>query len=200
MKKTNTQRVEHSPPPCKAARDAFSLIEVLVVVAIMIVLALLTLPSTDWIGAQKITRAGYLLGDHLAEARLGAISRGRSVIVHFCLTTNSTGKVIVSDIFTVTDQGRPMARPIALPVPAAILDDPALSSLRELAATNVTLPGGRTFASRVLKFLPSGAVDLPSTNRVTFTIGNPGRELPPESNFLAVAIDPATGRIATFQP
>ena len=189
------------PIPSRAAgRGGFTLLEILLVVAIIALIIGVSLPATGWVAGQKVTRAGYLLRDQLDAARLAAISRNAPVDVHLCETTNASGRTATALICTTTAGNRALVRPVPLPDGVSVMSQTNLSALGSLPLTNVVLPNTRTVTSRRLRFYPSGAVDFPASNALFFTIADPLRATPPDGNFATVAGDPVTGRTVVYRP
>ncbi|HRJ73552.1 MAG TPA: prepilin-type N-terminal cleavage/methylation domain-containing protein [Terrimicrobiaceae bacterium] len=187
-------------PPRATGSVGFTLLEILLVVAIIALIIGVSLPATGWVAGQKVTRAGYLLRDQLDAARLAAISRSAPVDVHLCETTNASGRTATALIYTTAAGNRALVRPVPLPDGVSVMSQSNLSALGDLPQTNVVLPNNRSVSSRRVRFYPSGAVDFPADTPLYFTVADPLRATPPNGNFATVAVDPVTGRTVVYRP
>lgn len=188
----------------------FSLIELLVVVAIISILMVVAMPAINSIGrGREMEVAAIQISDAIALARQTALSKNRPTEVRFYShpgRMDPTQAYRTLQVFTVQDDGtsQPLARPTRLPDSLAISDDTAWSSLlapgtlEELSATNI--PGiGSVNRTQILRFRSNGRTGLLNLNNNYHLTILPMPTVQ-TNNFATVQIDPLTGRTRTFRP
>lgn len=192
-------------------RRAFSLVELLVVVAIVGLLAVLAVPGvSSTLEAQNISRAGRMVADELALARQEAMTRNRHVEVRIVKIPKPDGPIwggFQSWIFN-SSGAEPLTPATRLPESIMIADASALSPI--LHDTNLNKGRRTPFPQSsgeleyvAICFSPSGGLNpIPATAAEPyFTIvkeTHKGTQAPP--NYLTILINPATGRTTLFQP
>lgn len=200
-------------------RRAFSLVEMLVVIAIMIVLMAVMIPaSSSLMGGMNIGRSAGMVTDELNFARQTALARNRDVEVRFYrLGSKMDGndkqyRAFRSFLIDGVDPAgwKPLSRIKQLPEPIIITDNPSFTSLLNtggghsgLTASNETLPGvGNTDYVSFL-FRANGGTSLkPVTEKWFLTLysqkANAQGELP--ANYFTAQVDPVTGRTRSYRP
>ncbi|MFA6176228.1 MAG: Verru_Chthon cassette protein D [Phycisphaerae bacterium] len=190
---------------------AFSLTEVLVVLAIIVVLMALVVPTTQGpLESGRIAQAATILSSQLSIARQKAIAENRPIIVRFIRRDSTSSfdriQLVASD---PTGNLSPVERVAAFPVGTALSQSSELSSLiqatPETAATvkDPSVPGfGNSYRYVQFSFRPGGSLDLDITKlwfgtvlllRCDSAIG----ETP--ANFVTYQIDPVNGSVSTFR-
>jgi uncharacterized protein (TIGR02596 family) len=208
-----------NPPTIRANRTAtgFSLIELLVVVAVIALLASLTVPAFN-----AITNAGSI--EHSADqiagactlARQTAVSKNRSVEVRFYEVPAEgwSSDFRALQLFEIGDSGEATAltKVFTLRLPAILSRDTGLSTLLDNARTKVwtvkdpqvALPrAGTTYGCRAFRFRPNGTTDLPIDTKWHLTVVDakkPGSAAQPPDNFATLWVEPATGAVKILRP
>ncbi len=216
---------EHSFRPRSrpsVSRSGFTLLELLVVVAIMGIVAAFATPSVVAIlrGA-NITQGGRLIEGQLQAARQQALAANRTVEVRF-YTFQNVGMAQSASFFqgiqsfvVASGSSTPLDKPYY--VPSGIIMDsgsgsPTLSSLlsgsSQLGSTTGVLlgaasNGGQNYSYCSFQFRPDGSTSLSQTSPWFVTLHNAtdGDNLSAApANFYTIQIDPAYGHIHDFQP
>jgi len=217
MKRSNSVRKVKSYPGSGGGRTSqnllgFSLLELLVVIALMALLMTLTMPAiTSVLRTGEMNRAGQILSDEIALARQEASSKNRAVelrIVDMDLPlSNETGwKGIQLWISNEIGEMEPLGRLRELPGSVVIASDDSLSPLLE---ADQGRSGTAFFGShgdrdwRGFRMRPGGGMDqgviTPDNNFLTLVSIPIPEQLPPD-NYFAIRINPVTGRVSTHRP
>lgn len=197
---------------------AFSLMELLVVMAIAITLISLTVPAlTSTLQSISLTQGSRNFIDQLSQARQMATTRNRTVEIRFYSYKGADGKKSFRAMqsFEMLDNGK--AIPLGAPLPlgnGVILDSsaqlsPLLGLPREKQWTTddpkIDLPGiGSDYDTRKLRLRPDGTTDLDNSQPQWFATlhhenkGDGLTALP--QNFCLLQIDPWTGRCQAYRP
>lgn len=215
--------IPHSPfqislRPCRG----FTLLELLVVVAIIMLLASLLVPAFNGIGrASNLTNASRMVGDSLEAARLTAMAENRVVEVRFYKLPDELGslkfRAMQSYRYNAAMQGEPVpvSKLVRLPTAVIMVEKDEFSTL--LSADNTrggmqVLPGsGLNAAYKAVRFTPVGSTDLHPTGTgagdrwfVTFLGENSppasGAATLPADNFATLVVEPVSGRTTTYRP
>ncbi len=209
----------------RCRRGAFTLVEMLVVMGIMVVLlALLAPAATTILSSSNLTQSGNKVSDQFVLARQMAIASNRRVQVRFynlpVATVNGTTSYCAMQIFKVEENGTttPLNKLQRLNNGIIFVTDSGntVSPRSTLLGTTVSLNGTTTLAAYGnqacpyvgFQFLPDGSTDLdPTANSaaggwlLTMVEGN--KLVPatgPPVNFCTVRVDPINGRVQTFRP
>jgi uncharacterized protein (TIGR02596 family) len=190
---------------------AFSLIELLVVVAIFALLATLALPAfTSIATGGAISRGGQLVGDQIVLARQEATSKNRRVQVRFVKLpdpgdpTRETLRGV--QLWIQRDDGtfEPQDRLLKLPETILISESPSLSPLISQISGTTNFPGVGSRSYVGFAFQANGGIDGAVSNTANFITTHLARDgtnlSSPPSNYYAVRINPFTGRVTYYRP
>ncbi len=182
-------------------RHGFTLAEVLMVVSLIALMAVVALPAIGSMQrAFNVTKGGALLRDQLLLARQLAIAENASIFVCLYEIAGSQGAIgVVLARPDATGIYQPIARPRRLPDGIVITEDEAWSTLGQLAEAQVR-DGATPSDCRLLAFKPTGATSLPISQEWFLTVCHERAFAKFPNQFVTLAIDPATGRVFTYQP
>ena len=208
-----------------AQRTAFSLIELIVVIAIIAIIATFTVPAaTTILRGSAITQASQSLTDQISLARQLALSRNRAVEVRFyqyadpeapgeMITDQTTWKYRAIQLFEIVESGVaiPLDKPQRLPVSVVIEPNIVFSTLipatpTKPTATDPDLPRGilkANYRYASFRFLQDGSTNLSASSTWFVTIRNLTDSVvgtKPPANFFTIQIDPVSGAIKGFRP
>jgi uncharacterized protein (TIGR02596 family) len=200
-------------------KRAFTLLELLVVVAILIILAALTIPAMNSMGrASSLSNGTQAITGALELARQTAVTQNRPVEVRFYKLPEDgqpTGPLTdyrSLQLFLVDSEStNAVAKPVKLSAPVIITPDVATSSLmdetafpEQPAADGVNVPpGGANYRYRSFRFKPDGGTDLPMNGKLFFTLAaknDPIKANGLPANFATIQIEPLTGRTKVLRP
>jgi len=197
------------PPPRDGPAGGFTLVELLVVVAIMITLMVLAVPAArDITGGVRITGSAEDLIATFNNARQRASALNRTTAVRFWRADTGTGPFRSFQLYEQSDPGNATLtaadKEIRLPTGVIITENATFSPLLGLAlGTDTTRNPARAYAD--VLFLPSGSITAPVAQafltlrpeNASVTGGTvPG--LPP--NFATLQIEPFNGRPLLYRP
>lgn len=172
--------------------SAFTLVEMLVVIAVILVLLGLVVPATvTLLRGSQLTQGGDMLMAQLDFARQAALSRNRTVQVRVCRPTGGRYTAIMplyvatvmSSSGVVTQTYTAVAKPITLPTAVIIDAGSALSTiLNPSGGSPVTAlstdPGlgsfGTAYQYVAFQFKPDGSTDLVSQTSPSISSGTAG--------------------------
>lgn len=210
------------PAARKALRRGFSLIELLIVVAIVLITISLTVPAiSDILKASSLTNAGEQVISTLNIARQTAIALNRTVEVRIYRyelpgdTTPGRFRGIQAFVLEQSENGdstTPIARKAALPSAICITANPSLSPLLDPATTSQgkgselafpISPYGLDYEAAKFSFFPDGSTNLPNNppHFLTLVHENIADNISnPPGNFVTILIDRTTGKIQLHRP
>ena len=203
---------------------AFSLIELLIVMAIIVLLAAMTIPSmTGILGGSKVSMGVETVMGALSSARQLASTKNRQIEFRLItmadptspFTTNSAIRAI--QILEIRDTGtNPIGKPRVLPAGVIIGSSTNMSSLAALTNTanspsDPTISGVSTYTYQSFHFRPDGSLDLNNKAALSgvtnyfLTIYDEkfqpqiSGSIPP-MNFATIQLEPATGVATVYRP
>lgn len=205
----------------KKTTSAFSLLELLIVMAILGLLAVITVPAlSSALQGIKITQGTQLLLDQFTIARQLAVSKNRAVETRIYsyqdpAIPNGGKSYRAVQNFELLDDGtaKPLDKMVRLPSELIIDSSASLSPILSASRakqwtatdTQTRLPDiGTSYDTRAIVFRPNGYTDLAATGMAWFVTlhsaseGDNLSELP--KNFSVIQIDPWTGRTSVFRP
>lgn len=190
---------------------AFSLVELLVVVAIIAALSVLALPAiTSVAKGTSLTRAEQLVADQFALARQEATGKNREVQVRLIWKDgNPAGyrgvQLWAPSVSDVTDY-RSISRIAWLPEGILISAVPQMSPLigsPTIPETNAVFPGRGLTKYCGFRFRAGGGTDLnfnSTSNFVTIVQDKDASVSTAPANYAVVQVDPVNGRTRTYRP
>lgn len=194
---------------CRAGR-AFSIIELLVVVAIISILFALTIPAIGSITrSMSLERASQQVADALHLGRGNATTKNRKTEVRFIKKTSASGDVVIQGVQTWTikdDAGTkiPVNRSVWLPEVVSISVKAELSPI--LSGSNVQTGtmdvSGQSREYLAVTYLADGSVENVSPDKSFLTIV-PVNKLDVTSapeNYRSVYVNPIMGGVRIFRP
>jgi len=201
--------IENSPKNRRKFLRAFTLVELLVVISIMVVLGAAVGPGISGaLEGVNLTGGAGKVVDELEFARQTALSRNSPVEVRIYQEDGTIRRVASLLQNTSGIEWLSPGRP--LPQGVLIDDSPTFSTLLGQGTTveaSVDVPVGlRGLIYHSFSFRPDGTTSLTMGQEWTLTVRNtnvPAAEQTatrPADNFITVSIDPMTGRTSAFQP
>jgi uncharacterized protein (TIGR02596 family) len=193
-----------------ARRSAFSLLELLIVIAIMGILAALTLPAFNSIsGGRKLDLAGSQVVDTLSLARQSAMAQGCRVRLELADIGASSPDYRIHRLLEFRNgTWQAASKWMTLDDTVKISSDASRTSLinqiTNSATTNFTYRGTNFSNKKVIPvtFLPDGTTLLSGTNN--FLTLEPIRSPKDASgnalNWSCIVINPVTGRATAYRP
>lgn len=192
-----------------ALNRAFSLVELLTVIAIIILITALAAPMFTSISqGSNLNRAGQILGDHLALARQKAVTLNRDIEVRFYkLPDGATSawrgiQLVQIDQTASGPAEKPTTRAVELPAGIAMMErndlSPLITSSPYSGTTNVALRGQVDYRS--FRFRPDGTTDAADITKNFVTLGSSTDTATPPKNFYTLQVNPVTGKAAVYRP
>ena len=185
---------------------AFSLIELLVVVAIFSIMVALVIPAfTQVRAAGVLTRGGQVLADQIALARQEASTTNRDIEVRI---------VDVGGVYRAVQlwiRGEPATRPIGrieqLPDGVVFSSNTSLSPLLDPAPASPIVSGTAVFGAlgsrpyKGFRIRANGALDAAVNLSNNFlTVQSANEVTVPPSNYFTVRVNPVTSQVTIHRP
>jgi uncharacterized protein (TIGR02596 family) len=179
---------------------AFSLIELLTVVAVLTLLFVLLTPAINSIAAASgITQGGNLFFGQIELARQLAEVRNRTIEVRI-LKKNGDPNFTAMQLWWPTE-AQPASKPVILPQ-GTLLNESLSPWLVGLVSGTMPIGGawaGATYLA--FKIRPSGAIERPAgTDRKNLFLTISAREEPTPSNYVTIQVNPDTSRPILYRP
>lgn len=208
----------------RLAAPAFSLIELLAVIAILGVLLALVVPAAgSLMRSSGMTNAGDQLLATLSQARQLAMARNRTVEVRLykysdpSLPSQPAGgqfRAIQLFLLETTPSGvttNAAGRKVTVPAAAYIASHPSLSSLLAPTATSTVTgaalgqpvpPCGLDYTANTFRIYPDGSTSLPATAPLFLTIvpANAPDDATLPENYATIVLQPTTGKGQLYRP
>ena len=199
----------------KSAPRSFSLVELLVVMAILGLIAMLAAPTLQSVVlGTNLSRSGQMVGDQIRQARQEAVAKNREVRV-LLYRFNAAGpgrtlhpgwSAIQSWRIEQTDSDTvslPVGKMEFLPDDVVLSDDrqlsPLLTAYTAVVETNLSHYGAVSVAE--FRFRPNGFLSgNVTTNNNYLTLQNVHAGGNPPQNYYSVQINPVTGKVTSFRP
>jgi uncharacterized protein (TIGR02596 family) len=187
---------------------AFSLIELLVVVAIFSIMVALVIPAfTQVRAAGVLTRGGQVLADQIALARQEASTKNRDIEVRIVDVTGGSPNPVYRAV-QLWMRGEPATRPLGrieqLPDGVVVSSDTSLSPL--LGASPI-VGGTAVFGAlgscpyQGFRIRADGTLDAGVTLSNNFlTVQSANDVTVPPSNYFTVRVNPVTSQVTIHRP
>lgn len=194
------------------AFKAFSLVELLLVVAVIGVLLVLTVPSLSNVSrSMSLSRSGQSLADAIVLAQQQATTLNRRAFVRLIKLPDETGALAyraVQPWIVKDDDGTqaPLSRVVSFPSGIVISDEATLSPLLQSpSGVGGTLSvSGKSRDYTAFTILANGALENAAAASSFLTIVHERDSAKSASsrpdNFFAVNVNPVTGEVSTYQP
>ena len=206
-------RTRASPAWAKRGRSAFTLVELLTVIVIVVLLAALTAASPNLWRSNNITTAANMVMEDLAYARELAVSSNQPAELWFLQPTGAT-PITATQIYAVdlngveTSYGRVHRLPSTIIIDSGTtLSSPFTSSSNFKTLITPSIPGyGTSYKSWTIRFMPDGSVSSPggpATANIYITLhdvalGDQLTVLP--KNYALINLDYFTGAVTLYRP
>ncbi|XHR30968.1 MAG: Verru_Chthon cassette protein D [Chthoniobacteraceae bacterium] len=186
-------------------RNAFTLVELLVVIVIIGMISTLSLPSfQNVLRSSAMTSSGSQLLDYLSQGRQTAMTLNQPVRVWFYPGTTNDSVILYRSEGTVTGTvTTPANKELKLNGAVTLASNTVWSSVLSDAISGTPQTDPKySKACYSFRFMPDGSTDLAGTASATLTLiyrTDSGKASLP-SNFFTLQIDRQTGSVRTFRP
>ena len=200
-------------PSRSSGRRAFSLVEMLTVIAIIGLLAAVAVPAVGtMLESSKLNTAINQVADHISLARQIALAQSRRVEVRFYKYSTSSEptaayRAIGTYLISETGSATPISKIQELTSPIVISDNSAQNTVFRTTPVSYAgtedLPRSANTPYYKFSFLPNGRTDFGAGDNPFLTlfsarrVTSPGT-LPP--NYAVLQIDAMTGNVRIFRP
>ncbi len=186
--------------PCAA----FSLIEILGVIAIVSLMSILTLPAIlSTVQRSQLPQGGQLLSDSMRIARSEAITRNSEVEIRFFNIKGAYRAFQIFDFYKDKEEGLPITPLKWLPTGIVIADAKISPLLDETYGTSGTtdLAGFLEVAYCSIRFRSNGSLKKTPGNFPYLTVlSESDLSHPSKANLFILQLDPVTGRQTIYRP
>jgi uncharacterized protein (TIGR02596 family) len=213
MPTTNTASSKPAASCLEGRHAAFTFIELLVVVAIIVIVGSMLVSGLGVWSGRAVGNGGNLVVEDISYARELAIETNRPAEIWFVRPTGSTS-LTAMQVYTIDDNGNAVAAAEVhyLPAGAAIDTGSNLSTLfgtgnQKQWTGSQAQPSISTFGTQYscwyIRFMPDASTTLSSSQQWYLTVhsqtlGNQLASLPP--NYAMVSVEPVTGNVALYRP
>lgn len=192
----------------KTRPPAFSLVELLVVMAVIVVLMAVAVPALNSVLAGSgVGRAGQMISDAFVLARQEAVSKNRDVYVRFLKFADgadATPRWRAVQIWSKdpAPNGKALGKLMKFPEGVYISTGTTLSPLLE----NATDKGSQTLATygtvdyAAFRFRATGQIDGSMAGSNWVTVQSATDTSSPPQNYYTLQINPITGKVLTYRP
>jgi len=206
----------------EGGRIAFTLIELLMVVAIMAIMMTLVVPAVNTVfRGSQLTQGGQMINDQFALARQNALATDHSVEVRLYQYVDSqnpgnSNQYRAMQAFQIQASGSAVALgSVQTLPPSIIIDSGTLSSIIGLASASPSVPTftagaalntpiprvGTNYNCVSFRFLPDGSTTLsPPAGLWFLTVHNMTDTQSPPANFYAIQVDAINGHLRAYRP
>lgn len=191
--------------PLPKSSDAFSLVELLTVIAIIAVLASLTILATGALSSSRLTTTALDIRTAGELARQKAVTSGKPVELRFYKLDGSTGDYSAFRIVAINGTNEVKLKFHRLPDGIVMKNSPLGSTiLNQAPLTNEAVSGFVAGDTRRIRFLPNGSIEgLSPASPQTLTLAvatdaTTTNSLP--ANFATVSFDVVLGSSAIYRP
>jgi uncharacterized protein (TIGR02596 family) len=191
--------------------SAFSLIELLVVMAIVVILMAAAVPALNSVlEGGRLTQATTLIVNQFTLAKQNATAENKNITLRVIRKDTSSPYDRIQLVrLDSAGNATPMLRVATLPTQTAIASDPNLSSIMGIAESaaaptkDPSIPGLETSYRYVqFTFRPRGSLELNIQANwfATVVFARHASDSSPPANFATIQIDPVNGGVQVYRP